>query len=152
MNRCRHKSYSEQVKLRVRILWIIFAGMLAYMVIVGMIGLGDSRKMTRLATAVSRIIFFGGMGVVIAKIVRSNKMLANQRLLWEEEKSKKEERDRFLHDKSGGLVVDVLILAMLFVTCTVALWNMPAFYVSLGLLLFTALLKAVSYAVYNRKY
>lgn len=79
-------------------------------------------------------------------------MLANQRLLWEEEKSKKEERDRFLHDKSGGLVVDVLILAMLFVTCTAALWNMPAFYVSLGLLLFTALLKAVSYAVYNRKY
>ena len=91
MNRCRHKSYSEQVKLRVRILWIIFAGMLTYMVIVGMIGLGDSRKMTRLATAVSRIIFFGGMGVVIAKIVRSNKMLANQRLLWEEEKRKKEE-------------------------------------------------------------
>ena len=27
MNRCRHKSYSEQVKLRVRILWIIFAGL-----------------------------------------------------------------------------------------------------------------------------
>ena len=57
MNRCRHKSYSEQVKLRVRILWIIFAGMLAYMVIVGMIGLGDSRKMTRLERQSAELSF-----------------------------------------------------------------------------------------------
>lgn len=152
MNRYKNKPYAERVKLRIRVLWMVLLGMLVYMVAVGMIGLGDSRKMTQLAAGVSKIIFFGGMAAVIVKIVRSKKTLANQLLLREEEKSRKEERNQFLHDKSGGVVVDVLILAMLFVTCTAALWNMPAFYVSLGLLLFTVLLKAVSYAVFNRIY
>lgn len=35
---------------------------------------------------------------------------------------------KFLHDKSGGVVLDILLLILLFITCTTAFINMTALY------------------------
>ena len=55
-----------------------------------------------------------------------------------------------IHDKSGGVVVDVLMILLLFSTVTTALFDMVAFYVSLSVLITTVLLKVGSYLYYNR--
>ena len=74
-------SFSDKIKWRIRVLWMILFLMFAYIVVIGEMKLGDSRVMTTLAEDVSRIIFFGGMIWVIYKIVQNKKLLNNQCLL-----------------------------------------------------------------------
>lgn len=150
MSRWKNKSFTNKVKFRITMLWIVLILMLIYMVVVGELGLGDSRYMTQLASAVSNIIFFGGMIYVISKLIRNKKLLKNKALLVEEAMENLDERNQFLYDKSGGIVVDILLLFILFVTCTMALWDMEAFYASLSILLVTVISKIVSYFIYSR--
>ena len=77
MKMCNGLSFSERIKWRVRGLWLLLLVMLAYMIVIGELGLGDSRMMTDLAEQVSRIIFFGGMIWVVCRIVRNRKDNAN---------------------------------------------------------------------------
>lgn len=152
MSKWKNRSFTDKVKSRIRILWGILILMLIYMVVVGELGLGDSRFMTQLAETVSRIIFFGGLLYVIILIIHNKKLLNNRVLLLEQERNKLDERQQFLHDKSGGIIVDILLLLLLFVTCTTALCNMPAFYTALSILLITIALKVLSYIIYNKIY
>lgn len=52
MKNCDKLNYTEKIKWRVRLLWILVAAMIIYMFIVGETG-GDSRIMTDLADATS---------------------------------------------------------------------------------------------------
>ena len=150
MKNSNNHSFSRTIKLRIRILWIIFVLMLAYMVIISELGGGDSRIMTPLAESVSRIIFFGGLIFVCYRIYFNKKLLENRLLLKEKFLDEQDERNQYLHDKSGGVVVDVLMILLLFSTVTTALFDMVAFYVSLSVLITTVLLKGGSYLYYNR--
>lgn len=150
MKNSNNHSFSRTIKLRIRILWVIVALMLAYMVIISELGGGDSRIMTPLAESVSRIIFFGGLIFVCYRIYFNKKLLENRLLLKEKFLDEQDERNQYLHDKSGGIVVDILMILLLFSTVTTALFNMVAFYVSLSVLTATVLLKWVSYMYYHR--
>lgn len=150
MKNSNNHSFSHKIKLRIRVLWIIFVLMLAYMVIISELGGGDSRIMTPLAESVSRIIFFGGLIFVCYRIYFNKKLLENRLLLKERFLDEQDERNQYLHDKSGGVVVDVLMILLLFSTVTTALFDMVAFYVSLSVLITTVLLKVGSYLYYNR--
>ena len=150
MKNSNNHSFSRTIKLRIRILWFVFILMLAYMVIISELGGGDSRIMTPLAESVSRIIFFGGLIFVCYRIYFNKKLLENRLLLKEKFLVEQDERNQYLHDKSGGVVVDVLMILLLFSTVTTALFDMVAFYVSLSVLITTVLLKGGSYLYYNR--
>ncbi len=150
MKNLNNHSFSQTIKLRIRILWVIVVLMLAYMVIISELGGGDSRIMTPLAESVSRIIFFGGLIFVCYRIYFNKKLLENRLLLKEKFLDEQDERNQYLHDKSGGFVVDVLMILLLFSTVTTALFDMVAFYVSLSVLIATVLLKGITYLYYNR--
>lgn len=149
MKKFEHLTYVQKIKWRIRFSEIVLILMLIYMIVLGEIG-GDSRIMTDLADVVSRILFFGGMIYVIIRIFHNRKLLKNRGLLKEQMRNEQDERDVFLHDKSGGLVLDILLLVELFVTVTAVLLNMPAFYTALILLMVTVILKGVAYLYYSR--
>ncbi len=146
------KSYTEIIVFRTRIYWGILILLFIYMIVIGEMGMGDSRMMTPLAQNISRIIFFGGGAYVIYRIVHNKKLLINKQSLVEQKRKEEEEREQFLYDKSGGIVVNILLCILLFVTCTAALSNMVAFYVSFGILGATILLKIGSYIFYSKRY
>lgn len=144
------ETYSDKIRWRIRVLWCVLIAMLVYMVVIGETGGGDSRIMTDLANTFSGITFFGGMIYVTNRIVKNKKLLSNRRLLKEQYKQEEDERNQYLHDKSGGIVMDILLLCLLFVTLTTSLFNMPAFYTSFAILLVAVGLKTIAYIVYSR--
>lgn len=141
-------SYTQKIQWRIRALWIILILMLVYMVIVGEIG-GDSRIMTNLAHTVSSGIFFGGIIYIIARIIYNKKLIKNRLLLKEQLQMEQDERNQYLHDKSGGIILDILLIFLLFITVTTALFNMSAFYISLTILMVTLFLKVGAYLFYS---
>ena len=151
MKKFEKLTYTEKIKRRIRILWIFVFSMLVYMVVIGETGGGDSRIMTDLAEAVSRIIFFGGFIYIIIRIVQNKKLLKNRALLKEQMQAEQDERNQYLHDKSGGTVLDILLLCLLFTTVTTSLFNMAAFYTSVSILAVAVLLKASAYFIVSRR-
>ncbi|HIR57685.1 MAG TPA: hypothetical protein IAA54_08445 [Candidatus Gallacutalibacter pullicola] len=141
--------YAEKMKWRIRALWMALALMLVYMVVVAELDGGDSRMMTNLANMVSDIIFFGGIIFLISRIVHNKKLLKDRALLREQLCRERDERNQYLHDKSGGIVMDVLLFILLFTTCTAALFNMAAFSVSVFLLAAAVILKASAWLFYS---
>lgn len=150
MRRFETMSYSQKVKWRTRGLWLVLFAMLVYMVVIGETGGGDSRVMDRLASTFSRVVFFGGLFYVIFRIVRNKKLLKNRMLLKEQMRQELDERNQYLHDKSGGVVLDILLVWTLFVSLTASLYHMAAFYTSAGILAAEILLKAGAYWWYSR--
>lgn len=144
-------TYTQKIRLRIRFLWLALILMLVYMVVVSELGGGDSRMMTDLATTVSKVLFFGGMVYLIARIVHNKKLLQNRLRMKEQMRNEQDERNQYLHDKSGGTVLDLLLIVELFVTVTAALFNMPAFYTALCLLLVTLFLKITAYLFYSHR-
>jgi hypothetical protein len=150
MRNCKDMNYETQIKRRIRILYLLLTAMLAYMVAIAEMGGGDSRIMTDLADRFSRIVFFGGMIYVVSRIVHNKKLLRNRLLLKEQMLEETDERNRYLHDKSGGLVLDILLICLLFITLTASLFDMTAFYVSFAILAVALILKAAAYLCYSR--
>ena len=130
--------FSEVVRRRNRILTAVLLLMVIYMIVVGELGLGDSRMMNRAAEMVSRGIFFGGIIWIAVRIAQNRKMLRDRSLLKEKLLAEKEEMRHAAHEKSGGAVWDAVCICQLFVTLTASLMNMAAFgsaCVTLGVLL-----------------
>lgn len=150
MRKYKQLNYTQKIHLRIKMSYVLLVLMLIYMVIMGELG-GDSRIMTNLANFISDCIFFGGIIYIIARIVHNKKLLKNRILLKEQLQNEQDERNQYIHDKSGGLAVDLLLIMELFVTMTTALLNMPAFYTSLVILLATLFLKAGLYFFYSAK-
>lgn len=111
MRNCKKLSYTDKIKWRIRILWMVLAAMLVYMVTVAELGGGDSRIMTGLTKQFSSFVFFGGLIYVAYRIVRNKKLLKNRMLLKEQLRMEQDERNQYLHDKSGGIIVDILLLS-----------------------------------------
>lgn len=145
MKRFEALPFSEKIRWRIRLLWCLLAAMLVYMVVVGELKIGDSRMMTPLAELVSRLIFFGGMIFVLCKIRGYKKLLENRRHMREKMVEEKDERNRFLHEKSGGIVWDILFFVQLFLTLTASLMDMTAFAFTLCTLGVMVLLKISLY-------
>ncbi len=150
MKKFEKLTYTEKIKWRIRALWLCILMMLIYMVVVAELGGGDSRIMTPLADAVSDIIFFGGFIVVISRIIHNKKLLKDRGLLKEQMREEQDERNQYLHDKSGGLVLDILLLCLLFITVTTGLFNMAAFYASVSILALALCLKMAAYFIFSR--
>ncbi|MCI9338602.1 MAG: hypothetical protein HFH93_13900 [Lachnospiraceae bacterium] len=150
MKNVKNMNYGEQVKWRIRMLYLLLAVMLVYMVVVAELGGGDSRIMTELANRFSRLVFFGGMVYVISRIIHNKKLLRNRILLKQQMLEETDERNRYLHDKSGGLVLDILLVCLLLITLTASLFDMTAFYVSFVILVITVVLKTGAYLYYSR--
>ena len=150
MRNCKAMDYETKIKWRIRILYLLLIAMLVYMVTVVELGGGDSRIMTDLASQFSRIVFFGGMIYVITRIVHNKKLLGNRLLRKEQMQEETDERNRYLHDKSGGIVLDILLACLLFITLTASLFDMTAFYMSLAILAVALILKAGAYLCYSR--
>ena len=150
MRNCKAMDYETKIKWRIRIMYLLLIAMLVYMVTVVELGGGDSRIMTDLASQFSRIVFFGGMIYVITRIVHNKKLLGNRLLRKEQMQEETDERNRYLHDKSGGIVLDILLACLLFITLTASLFDMTAFYMSLAILAIAVVLKAGAYLCYSR--
>ena len=150
MKNYKTQNYSEKIRWRMRISWMILILMIIYMIVVAELGGGDSRIVTDLADMVGDIIFFGGIIYVISRIIHNRKLLKNRMLLKEQHLSEQDERNQYLHDKSGGTVMDILMLILLLVTVTASLFNMAAFYTALTILIAAVLLKTGSYLFYSR--
>ena len=109
MKTCKHLTYTRKIQWRIRALWLLLTGMLVYMVLIAELGGGDSRMMTPLADKFSRIVFFGGLGYVIGRICKNKQLLRSRQLLQQQMKTELDERNQYLHDKSGGIVADILL-------------------------------------------
>ena len=144
-------SYTEKIKWRIRILWLLTVVMLIYMIVIGEMGGGDSRIMSDLANIASDIIFFGGLIYIVYRIIANKKLLKNRLLLKEQLREELDERNQYLHDKSGGVVWDILLIVLLGITVTAALFNMAAFYTSFTILGIAIVLKVSAYWIYSRK-
>ena len=144
-------TYQQKIRWRLRVLWLIIVLMLAYMVVIGETGGGDSRVMTDLAKRVSRIIFFGGLVWVICRIVHNRRLLKDEALRRENMLIELDERNRYLHDKSGGIVWDILAVCLLLITLTASLYNMAAFYTAAVILVLAAASKAGAYYFFSRR-
>ena len=138
-------------ELCIRALWLLLTGMLVYMVLIAELGGGDSRMMTPLADKFSRIVFFGGLGYVIGRICKNKQLLRSRQLLQQQMKTELDERNQYLHDKSGGIVADILLAILLFVTLTASMFDMAAFYTAFSVLAAAILLKAAAYWFYSRQ-
>jgi len=144
-------SYTEKIKWRIRILRLLTVVMLIYMIVIGEMGGGDSRIMSDLANIASDIIFFGGLIYIVYRIIANKKLLKNRLLLKEQLREELDERNQYLHDKSGGVVWDILLIVLLGITVTAALFNMAAFYTSFTILGIAIVLKVSAYWIYSRK-
>lgn len=127
MKTCKRLTYTRKIQWRIRALWLLLTGMLVYMVLIAELGGGDSRMMTPLADKFSRIVFFGGLGYVIGRICKNKQLLRSRQLLQQQMKAELDERNQYLHDKSGGIVADILLAILLFVTLTASMFDMAAF-------------------------
>ena len=78
MRNCKRMPYAQIIRWRIRVSYALLVLMLAYMVLVAEMGGGDSRRMTDLASAVSRLLFFGGFGVVVSRIVHNKRLLRDR--------------------------------------------------------------------------
>ena len=143
-------SYTKKIHRRIWALWGILLFMLVYMVVVGELGGGDSRFMTPLADLVSRVIFFGGMICVIWRLIYNKKLLKDRQLLQQQRLLEQDERNQYLHSASGGIVMDILLFVLLFVTCTAAMFSMEAFYAVFTVLVVAVGLKVGVYFIYRK--
>lgn len=143
-------------KLRNRI-WILTALVMIWLVIMVVLGswegIMDSRYMTPLAHNMSRIIFFGSLGFFIYRIFYYKKLLGNRIKAAEEKRLEEDERRQLIHDKSGGLILDILLIFLLAADFwTACITNMAAFETVSIILAVAVILKASSYWYYKRRY
>lgn len=144
------KKYSDKIRCKVRLLWLLVIAFPVYAVVIAETGGGDSRLQTELAQTFGSLVGFGGWFFLIYRLHYNKKLLRNQWLLKQEAAGEPDERDLYLHDKSGGVVLDILLFLLLLITLTASFYHMTAFYLSLGILCLAVLLKAGAYLFYSR--
>lgn len=149
MVKFKNMAYTNAIRWRIRLLYLLLTAMLVYMVVIVELGGGDSRIMTNLAQHFSNLSFFGGMAYVISRIVHNKKLLKNRLLLKEQMLTEQDERNQYLHDKSGGIVLDILLACILFITLTASMFHMGMFYISFAILVLAIALKAAAYYYYS---
>lgn len=150
MKTSERMSYTQKIRWRERGWWAVLVGLIAYMVVIAELGGGDSRMMTDLAQVFSRTLFIS-MGWAVYRIVHNRRLLHDRQRLLAQRTEEQDERNQYLHDKSGGVVWDVLFVCLLFTALTLSLFNMPAFYTAFGLLAASLIIKAAAYLYYAHR-
>ena len=84
------------------------------------------------------------------KPINHTEMVAYVRSVLEDVVREQDERNQYLHDKSGGAALDILLVLLLFSTVTAALFSMAAFSAVFPLLLAALAIKGGLYALYSR--
>ena len=143
------RSYTEIIRLRFALLIGGIVLVLVYIVLVGETG-GDSRVMDRFAIQTADYIGFTALGVMIWRAAHNYKLLKSRPLLKAQQLRERDERARFLHIRSGGLPMDLTLLALLFLTMTAGFYNNAAFYTVFAGLAAASLAKAGSYLYFSR--
>ena len=140
---------------KIVILWVGLILMLIAMVLVGE-GSGtillSGREQTSLAKDVTRMVYFGGLVFVIVRLCHYRNLRKNRLRMEEETLQYYDERRQLIHEKSGGLLVDILLIALMAAVFLLGFVNMAAFETALGVLLVTAGLKIGFYQYYKRRY
>ena len=152
MKNYSYNDYVRRIKMRIAAYWGLLLLMIVFMVAVGEMGLSDSRVMSALALRVSSCILFGGMIYAITRIIHWNKILKDNYVIRAEFATEVDERKEFLHYKSGGPLFDIMLFALLCITCVTGVSNEAAFRTSFGILLIAVSLKAIGYTFYSRRY
>lgn len=150
MTRWSDMPYTQQLRWRIRLQWAGIILLLALMVIVGETGGGDSRFITRLADSTSTLLFFGGIAYLGVRIHLNKKTLADRLLLREKALTEQDERNRSLHLRSGGFVMDAMLLVLYMTTMLTGMYSMAAFNTAFGLLLAAIALKAGAFWLCSR--
>ena len=101
------RRYVKQIRLRIGCIIVFLAVMIFFMVLSGELGWGDSRYMTSLMRTYSGLAFFGCLVYLIVYLVRYRKLLHNRELMEESRILEQDEREQMIHDKSGGILVDL---------------------------------------------
>lgn len=146
-----NQPFSKIVKKRIYTLWTVLALLLVFMVLVGEKGLIDSRYTTDLSRLSYKLLYFGGLIYTIYKIHYNRSLLKNKEKLQQEKILELDERTQWIHEKSGGLVMDILLLCLAAATCVLSFVDINAFNTSVSILLFTVLLKIAAYCYYKNK-
>lgn len=74
-------TYSQKIRWQINEMKSLIFLMFIYMIIIGKLGLGDSRVMTPLANLFSGVFIFGGIIWLIVKIQKSKKLIKDRALL-----------------------------------------------------------------------
>ncbi len=144
--------FADQIKWRIRILWCMIIALLAYMVIVSETGGGDSRIQTWLAETLSSVMFFGGLIWTGWRIHYNKKLLEDRLRLKAQALKERDEYRRMLHLRSGGPVMDAMLLILYIATMTAAMYNMDMFHMAYGLFVAALLLKFGMYWAVKQGY
>lgn len=144
-------TYTKKILWRIRLLWLLMILMIVYAIIFGVRGGWNTKLLTDFAHRISDFIFFGSLIFIGCRIHQNKKLLQNRSLLKEQLLKELDERNQYLHDKSGGTVLDILLVLELFATMTATAFNnMPAFYTAFGILAASVLLKVLFYRLASR--
>lgn len=150
MKRYNECTYPEKLRRRMIGWSVMLALHIIYLIVLSELGGGDSRVQTNGMHAVMVIIGFGGIGWMGWKINHLRKLLKNPYLRKQNRLNEQDERNRWLHDKSGGDVWDIQFIGLLIVTLTASMFSPSAFHAVLPLLLLAVAVKIGSYVWYSR--
>lgn len=146
-----NQSFTQKIKKRIHILWLVLIALLILMIAIGEIGIIDSRYTTNMSEIAYKFIYFGSLVYVIYKINYNKKILKNSQKLKEEKIRELDERTQWVYEKSGGIIVDIIILGLTLFTWTLAFIDIFAFNTSIIILFFVVIVKIVSYFYYYFK-
>lgn len=142
--------FRQRIGLRIWACRCLILALFVFAVIVSLTGGGDSRIVTQDAHAVMAIIYFGSLAWAVWRSWQLKKLLRWPGLQKEQLIIERDERRKYLHDKSGGIVWDALTVCVLFITLVCALYNMDAFRAARAILLLALVFKGAAYLYYSR--
>ena len=143
--------FSQVVKRRIYLLWAVLALLLAFMVLVGEKGLIDSRYTTGLSQLSYKALYFGGVIYTIYKIHYNRSLLKNKEKLRQEKILALDERTQWVHEQSGGAIMDMCLLCRAAAAGALSLVEISAFNTAVSILFFAVLLKIAAYFYYKNK-
>ncbi len=129
------RRYVKQIRLRIGCIIVFLAVMIFFMVLSGELGWGDSRYMTSLMRTYSGLSFFGCLIYLIVYLVRYRKLLHNRELMEESRILEQDEREQMIHDKSGGILVDLGIPCIMIADWFAAMLAAPQVFYTLTMIL-----------------
>ena len=145
-------TYPQQIKWRIRLLWAALAAMLILMVVIGEMGLRDSRVVTGYAYTCSNQMFWGGMIYIVARIIINKRRLQDRQKLKAQQLRERDERNQYLHRMSGGCAMDAMLLITYVASVIAGCFSNAAFYTAASLLLCAVLLKSAAYLAYSHAF
>ena len=143
--------FAKVVKRRIYLLWAVLVLLLVFMALVGEKGLIDSRYTTELSRFAYKTLYFGGVIYIIYKIRYNRSLLKDKEKLRREKILALDERTQWVHEKSGGLVMDIFLLCLAAAVCVLSFVDIRAFNTAVSILFFALFLKIAAYFHYRDK-